>query len=239
MLKPKMYQWLKNVFEKLLFLCAGNKHAVEEIFDRKKYYNDQYKNQERFWWKEPSELLINSLEHLPKGGHILDLGCGEWQDAVYLASKWFQITAIDTAEAGLKKIKQHAIEGKLPIRTICTDIKTHITSDEINKFDGIICMNSLQFLNQKDVWLVLNSIQQKTKSWGLNIIESFIAETETHKKKIIAQERYFFDEGELRKRYENDNRDIITYKERYGQYHSHGWEPEHRHYHVRLVAKKK
>ena len=43
-------------------------------------------------------------------GRAVDLGCGEGGDAIWLAERGWQVTAIDFSEAGLRKAAEHAAE---------------------------------------------------------------------------------------------------------------------------------
>ena len=54
-------------------------------------------------------LLVAEASDLPPG-RAVDLGCGEGGDAIWLAERGWQVTAIDFSEAGLRKAAEHAAE---------------------------------------------------------------------------------------------------------------------------------
>ena len=53
---------------------------------------------------------------------------------------------------------------------------------------------------------------------------------------VLSKGRYFFDEGELKELYKDWK--ILFYEEKLGDWETHG-EPRHRHFTVKLIAKKK
>lgn len=61
------------------------------------------------WSGNPNEALIREVADLPPG-RALDIGCGEGADAVWLAERGWQVTAIDTAEVAVQRARALAGE---------------------------------------------------------------------------------------------------------------------------------
>ena len=61
------------------------------------------------WSGNPNEALIREVTDL-RPGRVLDIGCGEGADAVWLAEQGWQVTAIDTAEAAVGRARELARE---------------------------------------------------------------------------------------------------------------------------------
>ena len=63
-----------------------------------------------------SHLYNDFLKHIPKGGHILDLGCGSGRDSVEFIKRGYKITAVDGSKelssAASKIIGQQVICSK-------------------------------------------------------------------------------------------------------------------------------
>jgi tellurite methyltransferase len=57
---------------------------------------------------DPAEELINLVGLLASEADVLDMGCGEGRNALYLAERGFNVTAIDISAAGIKKLKHFA-----------------------------------------------------------------------------------------------------------------------------------
>jgi SAM-dependent methyltransferase len=61
----------------------------------------------RVWKGDPNPLLVETAEALTPGS-ALDLGCGEGADAVWLAARGWRVTAVDIADAALRRTTEHA-----------------------------------------------------------------------------------------------------------------------------------
>jgi tellurite methyltransferase len=197
------------------------------------HYNKKYSKKEFYWELKPSELVVNSIQHITKKGKVLDLGCGEGKDSFALAKNRFDVTAIDISHEGIEKLKKFAEKEKLKIKTNTSDIKEYLRN--CRKFDAIFAMNVLQFIDEKNIFKIIKQIKSKTKSNGLNVIASFIAKNTQQKKSILSKGRYFFDKGELKEIYSDWK--IIFYEEKLSDLETHG-EPEHRHFTVKMIAQK-
>lgn len=62
--------------------------------------------------KENYEVYLEKLEelvlqHLPKGAHIFDLGCGRGQLAQLLQNKGYQVTGLDVSEMSLRDAREN------------------------------------------------------------------------------------------------------------------------------------
>lgn len=88
--------------------------------------------------REPNELLVESVGHLPAGGHVVSLGEGEGRNAVFLASRGFRVTAIDGSEVGLAKARALAEEHGVTIETVHGDLTT-LALPEADAFVSIFC----------------------------------------------------------------------------------------------------
>jgi len=196
-------------------------------------YNPKYSQKEFYWGIKPHKLVIESIKYLPPSTKVLDLGCGEGKNSFYLAKKGFDVSSIDISEVGIKKLQDFAKKEKLKIKAEVCGANSFL--DVCEEFDAIFCMNVLQFIDQKNIVSIINKINSKTKSKGLNVVASFVAETEKQKQIVMSRGRYLFDEGELKKIYKDWK--ILFYEEKLGDWETHG-ELRHRHFKVKLIAQK-
>ncbi len=197
-------------------------------------YDSRYSKKEFYWGLKPHNLVVDSIQHLPKNAKVLDLGCGEGKDSFFLAKNNFNVVAIDFSEEGIRKLNEFAQKEKLKIKADVSDVKSYLQDCE--KFEAIFAMNVLQFIDEKNIFKTIEQIQSKTKPNGLNVIASFVAENSKQKKMVLSKGRYFFDEGELKELYKDWK--ILFYEEKLGDWETHG-EPRHRHFAVKLIARKK
>jgi tellurite methyltransferase len=111
MLLPKLAQILNVSIDKLLGYSAFSSDVS--------YYENDYRREEYFWGVEPSTMCLKILELLPpvRPVKLLDIGCGEGKDAVFLARCGYDVSAFDISEAGLDKTKRLADQARVHVRT--------------------------------------------------------------------------------------------------------------------------
>ncbi|GAB3624222.1 hypothetical protein GCM10027418_23060 [Mariniluteicoccus endophyticus] len=82
-------------------------HAVDRI-DTAADWDERYRSEgERMWSGEPNGLLVAELGP-ETSRRILDVGCGEGADAVWLASRGWDVTAIDVSGVAIERARAAA-----------------------------------------------------------------------------------------------------------------------------------
>ena len=83
-------------------------------------WEDEYRNNERLWGAQPSELALATVEYIQKTGagaetlSILDLGCGYGRDAIYYSESLdCNILGIDLANKGIEIGQRAVSDGKI------------------------------------------------------------------------------------------------------------------------------
>lgn len=71
-------------------------------------WDERYGAAERVWSGEPNGALVREVAGLPPG-RVLDVGCGEGADAVWLASQGWEVTALDVSQVALDRARAHAV----------------------------------------------------------------------------------------------------------------------------------
>jgi len=84
-----------------------------------KYYRDP--NQTAFS-TEPSAFLVSAIKDV-KPGKALDVAMGQGRNAVYLATKGWDVTGFDISEEGLKAANQNAAKAGVVITTLKTRLE--------------------------------------------------------------------------------------------------------------------
>ncbi|KUL24629.1 class I SAM-dependent methyltransferase [Streptomyces regalis] len=80
------------------------------------FWEARYRDGGRLWSGRPNSLLVREASGLEPGS-ALDLGCGEGADAVWLASRGWQVTGVDISHTALERAALHATEAGLSDRT--------------------------------------------------------------------------------------------------------------------------
>ena len=133
------------------------------------FYDQLYSSDDKAFNGPPLPLIERLLEYI-KTGTVLDFGAGVGRNSVYLATKGFQVTAVDISPTGVSKIKEYSEKNNLNIKTVMADIaKFNFTES----YDVIICMFVLHHLNKEKAFQVIKNMRNHTKPAGYNIITSF------------------------------------------------------------------
>ncbi|WP_141014058.1 SAM-dependent methyltransferase [Nocardioides sambongensis] len=70
---------------------------------------DERYSGDRVWSGRPNQRLVEQASELDPGT-ALDVACGEGGDALWLAGRGWQVTAVDISQVALDKVAAHAIE---------------------------------------------------------------------------------------------------------------------------------
>ena len=109
-------------------------------------YEKCYEGDEYYWGLEPAPFLDELLEladAAPAALKVLDIGCGEGKDAVYMAQRGCSVTAFDITESGIRKTKRLAESRGVPIRAFTADINEFTVDDT---FDIVYSTGTIQYL---------------------------------------------------------------------------------------------
>lgn len=108
---------------------------------------------------------LNSFAELvPKGGKVLDIGCGTGRDTFFLAERGLQVTGIDFSQAMIERAR------KL-VPSAFFEVKDFEQLDFMNEFDGVWANASLHHVPKEQLPGVLNSIKRALKPGGYCFIK--------------------------------------------------------------------
>lgn len=124
------------------------------------YYN---KNSEEYFNSTLNVDMTNTykefLKLLPKGGKILDLGCGSGRDSMNFMKLGYEVTAVDGSKELAKKAS--ALLGKEVIASTFEELELK------EKFHGIWACASLLHIKREDLKTVLNNLYNNLDDKGV------------------------------------------------------------------------
>ena len=123
-------------------------------------YEKCYEGDEYYWGLEPAPFLDELLEihgGCPSELKVLDIGCGEGKDAVYMAERGCKVTAFDITESGIRKTKLLAAKKGIKLNAFVADINDFDIED---KFDIVYSTGTIQYLFDNNI----DSFFEKIKS---------------------------------------------------------------------------
>lgn len=91
---------------------------MQDMFDEA-FWNERYSSKPQLWSGNPNNHLVAEASDLTPGT-ALDVGCGEGGDAIWLAKRGWQVTAVDISTVAIERATANA--GALPITWAPTDL---------------------------------------------------------------------------------------------------------------------
>lgn len=112
---------------------GNNKNATDNLF------NSIYNSSENLFGYPYQELQIFFKNYSIKGT-LLDLGCGQGRDAIYLSSIGYKVTAVDSSTVGISQMLTKANQKGLDIKGIVADVYdfSQVSNYDIILFDMLL-----------------------------------------------------------------------------------------------------
>ena len=116
-----------------------NKNLTDYEIRLPNFWNKIYHEGNPAWGKAPANVLDKFINFFPKGGKILDVGCGEGRNSIPLNKKGFTVHGIDISRTAINIAK----EKKSDCTFDCIDI---FKIDTNEKYDVIIDFGLYHFV---------------------------------------------------------------------------------------------
>jgi 2-polyprenyl-3-methyl-5-hydroxy-6-metoxy-1,4-benzoquinol methylase len=166
-----------------------------------KRWDDRFKGKEFAFGIKANPFLRRQITLLPKG-KALDIATGEGRNAVFLAQKGFDVTAVDISEMGLKKARRLAREKGVRIRTFLADLDNfQIEKEQYN------LIANFYFLKRS----LIPKIKKGLKKGGRVIFETYTLEQKMLGTGGPKCAKYFLKSNELLKLFKDFR--ILFYRE--------------------------
>ena len=76
----------------------------------REFWDERYSSSNQIWSGNPNQRLVEQVADLSPAS-ALDVGCGEGADAIWLATRGWQVTAIDVSPVALQRAAERATEA--------------------------------------------------------------------------------------------------------------------------------
>lgn len=100
-------------------------------------WNRRYAGVDSLWSAKPNRFLVAEVEAL-EPGRALDLACGEGQNAVWLASLGWEVTAVDYADVAVAKGIERAARAGVAVEFQVRDLLDYLP--EARAFDLVLIL---------------------------------------------------------------------------------------------------
>lgn len=135
------------------------------------FWEKSYQKDDTIAFSDKPNTTITEFEHLlHMQAKVLEAGCGEGQNAVYLAQKGYQVDAFDLSEHGIAKLKRRCEQSNAQVNAFVADL----TAYEFKQYyDMILCFGTLHFVD-KDGWKrFISNAKEYTNIGGIHIMQIF------------------------------------------------------------------
>lgn len=85
------------------------------------FWDQRFSGDEFLFGSEPNQYVVETCSDL-EPTTVLDLGCGEGRNAVWLAAQGHSVTAVDVSPVGLAKAVQLAAARDVAVDWVCADL---------------------------------------------------------------------------------------------------------------------
>ncbi len=139
-------------------------------------YEEYYNSEDYYWGLTPNDICYDIMKIKPptKPYRVLDIGCGEGRDAVFLAKNGYAVTAYDAAGTGLKKARALAEKSGVYVDFFKGDIKDYrLTSN----FDIVFSSGVFHYIPIELREEIFENIKDHINHGGLIAANVFVYKT--------------------------------------------------------------
>lgn len=105
---------------------------------------------------EPTQVFVKHFAGLERFAlRVLDVGCGQGRDAVFIAKMGHSVVGVDMSSHGISALNDMATKGKLRIKGIVADIRDYAPD---GMFDVILIDRTLHMLRPPEQVAVLTTL---------------------------------------------------------------------------------
>lgn len=131
-----------------------------------KYWNEYYKK--NIAPSEPSKFAKDILKYLQSGKKLIELGCGNGRDAIFLSNNKIDVVAVDQCESSINNLKSSVSSDNIDF--VADDfIETKLLEKE--SFDYVYSRFTLHSISEEQENKLINRVYEALKKDGLLLIE--------------------------------------------------------------------
>ncbi len=197
------------------------------------FLENAYQDENAIAFSLEPNATVKEFEHLlGKQSEIIDVGCGEGQNALYLAKQGYcNVDAFDISEHGIAKLRQRCEREGVQLNAFTADLKMFSFEQQ---YDMILSFGTLHFVPKADWKAFINRAKAHTTIGGIHIMQLF-TDTVPASEDIAPFAVGLAKDGELKELY--NDWEILQFKS-YTFEDEHPGVPKHLHASNKIVARR-
>ncbi|WP_422376777.1 class I SAM-dependent methyltransferase [Roseibium sp.] len=117
---------------------------------------------------EPTQAFVDFFNRLDASGlSVLDVGCGQGRDALFIARLGHSVTGVDLSSSGIEQLGADAVRENLPIRGVVADLEHYAPEED---FDIVLIDRTLHMLDEPVRLDLLKRLLPAVKAGGWLLI---------------------------------------------------------------------
>lgn len=130
--------------------------------DYEKLYRDQ-----RHALGEPTREIARFFDERSSSCRVLDIGCGQGRDALYIARLGHEVVGVDLSPSGIDQLREDTKNEDLLIEGVVADV---VDYKPVGLFDVVLFDRTLHMLSVEDQLLVLKRCMEHVNNGGYILI---------------------------------------------------------------------
>jgi tellurite methyltransferase len=118
----------------------------------------------------PSDEIRTVGAKLRTGGTVLDVGCGDGRNTLFLLERGLHVTAVDVSGSAIEKLLARAGKHREHLSTCVGDVREFPLA---GFYDLVVAHGLLHLMPRRDWTRVLKALQQHTGPLGYNVVAVF------------------------------------------------------------------
>lgn len=135
---------------------------------QQEFWNGKFSREGYLYGIKPNSFIASKVKSFPRNGKVLCLGEGEGRNAIFLAKRGMEVTAIDASDIGISKLHFRALEEGVNVETICADLNDWEVKEQ---YDVVVA--SYLHMYKEDRAKLFEKIQDSLKPDGIFVGEFF------------------------------------------------------------------
>jgi len=134
-------------------------------------FDAAYRSTPDYFGAEPEASLVQFADLLDLSQPILDVGCGQGRNTLFLARRGFSVDALDPSRVAVKQIGNLAEKNGLSVRTIHGTFQDFENRD--HRYGGILLLGLIPLLNRFEIANLPQLVMNRLGSGGYLFITAF------------------------------------------------------------------